>query len=269
VERSPYHKQQIGAAQGANQQFLREAGLQTTPSELTSYLRYVDDTLARWRAQGAVALKFGEAYYRTLRIADVRQARAAELYVRGRTTPLPREEYIELQDFLWRYILLKCGEIGLPVHIHAGLGNPPFLRTLEADPRNLDEVLTDPRFFKTPIVLIHGGGDEIGPYLGLKPNVWLDISSMAFVVPTPEVAAMLRVNLVLAPSKVLFGTDAGAGPTRPQSDVNHILLSRATREALYLALATLLRDGVITESQALEMGRGVLRENARRLYGWS
>ena len=48
----------------------------------------------------------------------------------------------------------------------------------------------------------------------------------------------------------------------------HILLSRATRDALYLALAGLVRDGLVTEQQAIDMGRGVLRENARRLYGW-
>ena len=52
------------------------------------------------------------------------------------------------------------------------------------------------------------------------------------------------------------------------ADVQHLMLSRATRDALYVALAGLVRDGVIDETRAVEMGRGVLRENARRLYGW-
>lgn len=46
------------------------------------------------------------------------------------------------------------------------------------------------------------------------------------------------------------------------------MLSRATRDALYLALAGLVRDGVIDQEHSIRMGRGVLRENARRLYGW-
>jgi hypothetical protein len=46
------------------------------------------------------------------------------------------------------------------------------------------------------------------------------------------------------------------------------MLSRATRDALYVALSGLIRDGVIDEPRALELGRGVLRDNARRLYGW-
>jgi hypothetical protein len=46
------------------------------------------------------------------------------------------------------------------------------------------------------------------------------------------------------------------------------MLSRTTRDALYVALSGLVRDGVIDEPRALELGRGVLRDNARRLYGW-
>jgi predicted TIM-barrel fold metal-dependent hydrolase len=122
----------------------------------------------------------------------------------------------------------------------------------------------------TLVVLIHGGGPwhEIAAYLALKPNVWVDISSMAFVYPTREFARILRTHLTFVPQKVLFGTDAGGSPGVPNDDVHHILLSRATRDALYLALAGLVQDGVVTEAQALEMGRGVIRGNARRLYGW-
>jgi predicted TIM-barrel fold metal-dependent hydrolase len=137
--------------------------------------------------------------------------------------------------------------------------------------RNLEDVLADPRFFKTPVVLIHGGGPwfEIAAYLALKPNVWIDISSAAFVYPTPELSRILRTYLTFAPHKVLFGTDAGGVPSVPGSDVHHIFLSRATRDGLYLALATLVQDGVVTEQQAIDMGRGVLRENAKRLYAWN
>ena len=85
----------------------------------------------------------------------------------------------------------------------------------------------------------------------------------------PDFADMLRVHLLLAPEKVLFGTDAASYPGVPGgADVQHVMLSRATRDALYVALAGLVRDGVIDREHAIQMGRGVLRENARRLYGW-
>ena len=50
--------------------------------------------------------------------------------------------------------------------------------------------------------------------------------------------------------------------------MQHIVVSRAVRDALYLALSGLVRDGVVTEQQAIQIGRGVLRENALRLHGW-
>ena len=243
MERSPSHEADIAEAQKDLHRFLAEANLKTVPSDLPGYVKFVDDTLSRWQMEGAVAVKFSEAYLRTLRIADVPEQRAAVLYARGQKEALAREEYIELQDFLWRHILLKAGELSLPVHIHSSLGVPPFLRALESDVRNLEDVFTDPRFFKTPVVLIHGGGPwhEIAAYLALKPNVWVDISSMAFVYPTREFARILPTHLTFVPQKVLFGTDAGGSPGVPNDDVHHILLSRATGDALYLALAGLVR----------------------------
>ena len=68
---------------------------------------------------------------------------------------------------------------------------------------------------------------------------------------------------------MLYGTDAASHPSVPGgADAQHLALSRATPDALYVALSGLIRDGVIDEPRALELGRGVLRDNARRLYGW-
>src|SRR5215213_5933016 len=83
-------------------------------------------------------------------------------------------------------------------------------------------------------------------------------SSLGFIRPVPELAEILRTFFILAPEKVLFGTDASAYPTFPGgADVHHLIVSRATRDALYLALSGLVRDGVIDERRAIEMGRGV------------
>jgi predicted TIM-barrel fold metal-dependent hydrolase len=271
MSRSPGHKADITDIQQEMRGLLREANLPVIPADLNGYIRFVDQTLRHWQGQGAVAVKFYDAYFRTLRIAKVPESRATALYAKGRMAPLMRDDYLALQDYLWRHILLEAGKIALPVHIHSSLGVPPFLRSLESDVRNLEDVLTDPQFFSTPIVLIHGGGPwhEIAGYLALKPNVWIDVSSIGFLSPVPDFADIFRKYLLFAPERVLFGTDAANYPSQAGgADVQHLILSRATRDALYLALANLVRDGVITEEVATEMGRGVLRENARRLYGW-
>lgn len=271
MARSPSHKADIEEAQKYLQVSFKEANLAEQPLDLPAYVRFVDATLRQWQKQGALGIKFFDAYLRTLRIADVPMGEATALYAKGRRTPLNRDEYLSLQDYLWRHILLEAGKIKLPVHIHSSFGVPPFLRTLDSDVRNLEDVLTDPAFFETQIVLIHGGAPwyEVASYLALKPNVWIDISALGFLRPVPELADILRKYFIFAPEKVLFGTDAGNAPSVPGgSDVQHIVVSRTVRDALYVALSGLIRDGVITEAQAIQIGRGVLRENALRLHGW-
>ncbi|HWR15655.1 MAG TPA: amidohydrolase family protein [Terriglobales bacterium] len=271
MARSPRHKDDIATLQRDLQGVLKEANLTAVPEDFGTYIIFVDQTLHRWQKQGAVAVKFIDAYLRTLHIAEISQVQAARLYAEGQKKPLSRDEYIALQDFVWRHILLEAGKLHLVVHIHSSLGIPPFMRTYDSDVSNLDDVLTDPQFFATPIVLIHGGlpWHEIAAYQALKPNVWIDISTMAFLYPVPAFADRLRAYLVLAPEKVLYGTDAAPYPSVVGgADVLHIMLSRATRDALYLGLAGLVRDSVINEAEAVAIGRGVLRDNARRLYGW-
>jgi len=84
----------------------------------------------------------------------------------------------------------------------------------------------------------------------------------------PDLATAYRRYLIFAPGKLLYSTDAGNYPGVPVGpEVQHLAIARAAREALYLALAGLVRDGVLTRDQAVATGEGVLAGNARRQYG--
>lgn len=271
MARSPSHRSDIAAMQKKLQRFLAEDGRGELPADLAGYAAFVDRTLERWKTQGAVAVKFWDAYLRTIEFADVPEERAAALYARGRTSPLAREEYLAVQDYLARRIFTEAGRRKLPVHIHAAHGIPPFLRTHEADVRNLDSVLTDVRYFDTQFVIIHGGAPlvEYAAYLALKPHVWFDMSAMTFLYPVPELAQAVRTALVFAPGKVLFATDVYASPNLPVgADLLHAAIGPQAREAVSLALAGLVRDGMIDMEAAVKMGEDVLRGNALRLYGF-
>lgn len=267
--RSPSHRSDISGMQKKLQRFLSEDGLTEIPPDLAGYAAFVDHTLGRWKEQGAVAVKFWDAYLRTIDFEDVPEQRAAALYAKGRTAPLSREEYLAVQDYLARRIFTEAGKLKLVVHIHAAHGIPPFLRTHEADVRNLDSVLTDVRYFGTQFVIIHGGAPlvEYAAYLALKPHVWYDMSAMTFLYPVPDLAQALRTVLIFAPGKLLFGTDVYSAPNLPVGpDLLHVAISRAAREALALALAGLVRDGVVELDAAVKMGEDALRGNAMRLY---
>ena len=251
----------------------RQGGAVGPPATLAAYLAFCDRRLSQIQQQGAVAVKLYDAYYRSLRIADVPFAAADALYTRGLLSPLARDDYLALQDHLLRHLLLRCGELKLPVHIHSSHGAGPFLRLQDADVRNLEDVLTDPRFGRTQFVLIHGGAPwhEAAAYLaGNKRHVWLDLSAMPFLYAPSEMARAIRTYLLFAPERTLFGTDPMAAPMIPIGpETAHLMLCRVLRRALDQALAGLVEDGVFGEAQAIEVGRGVLRENARRLYGWA
>jgi len=270
MARSAMHEEDFGFVQGRLQDLLDDRGMSEVPSTIDDYLVFADDAEARWKEQHAVGIKFFEAYVRSLLFEDVPLSEARRLYRRGLEVPLSRAEYLALQDHLARHIFQRAGETGLSVHIHTGFGIPPFLQVREADVRNLEPVLTDIRFFDTQFVLIHGGNPqhEDAAYLALKPHVWVDISALPFVYEVPKLADIIRIYLRHAPEKVLFGTDAQAAPGVPLGpEVQHIALSRHTREALYLALAWMVRDQLVDLEWALRIGEGVLRGNAERLIG--
>jgi hypothetical protein len=270
--RSPQHEQRIGEAAGRLRGLLAGGGLAAVPPDLDGYAAFVDRTLAGWRDAGAVAVKFWDAYLRTLAFEDVPEAQARALYARGLAAPLPRADYLALQDYLARRVFREAGRLGLPVHFHSSYGGSYALRLRECDVRNLEGVLTDGRLFGTRFVLLHGGAPllEEAAYLALKPHVWLDVSALPFVYPVPELAQALRTYLLYAPEKVLFGTDAVHYPGVPVgAEVQHLALCRTLREALSAALAGLVRDGLVDAHEAVRLGEGVLHANARRLYGWA
>ena len=55
IKRSPSHKQDIDEAQTELQRILKDAGHATAPADLTSYSKFVDAALSRWKNEGAVA----------------------------------------------------------------------------------------------------------------------------------------------------------------------------------------------------------------------
>jgi predicted TIM-barrel fold metal-dependent hydrolase len=272
MARSPVHREDITFVQDRLQELLETRGMAEVPSSLGEYVDFVDEVLAEWKSDGAVGIKFLEAYLRTLLFEDVAANDARELFRKGLDAPLSREEYLALQDHLIRHMLERAGAMGIPVHLHTGFGIPPFLRARDSDVRNLEPVLTEPRFSDTQFVLIHGGHPqhEDAAYLALKPHVWVDISALPFVYEIPKLADVYRTYLRSAPEKVLFGTDAQPFPGVPVGpDVQHIALSRHAREALNLALAWMTRDRLVDLEWAIRIGSGVLHDNAERLLGLS
>jgi predicted TIM-barrel fold metal-dependent hydrolase len=222
----------------------------------------VKGTLERHKRGGALAEKFELAYLRTLDIGNPTRADAERAYAGV-------GDYKALQDYVFRFIALECGRLGMAVHMHVSHGGGGYFRTPWANPMLLEQLYDDPTLRKTNIVMIHGGWPytrEITPLL-TKPNAYLDFSEQTAFNTPHDVAEVLRAWLAYNPEKILFATDAYPEYDELGWEESGLIAANIGREALGRALTAMMRDGEITHERAVELARMVLRGNAAKLYG--
>jgi predicted TIM-barrel fold metal-dependent hydrolase len=249
--------------------YLEGLGMTAPPATLAEYLaRVVTPTLERHRQGGAVAEKFEAAYLRTLAFDKVDRAAAERIYS-AKGAP-DEAAYKPLQDFLFHYVATECGRLGMAIHLHAMAGAGGYFDVAGANPLNLESVLNDPELRKTNFVMVHGGWPFTREITALltKPNAYLDFSAQSLVLSPETLAGILREWLEYVPEKVLFGTDAYPYSSEMGWEESAWAASRTGRKALGIALTNMMRDGGIAPGRAVELARMVLRDNARKLYGF-
>ena len=248
--------------------YWKDCGIAALPVTLGDYLtKVVTPTLERQRQGGAVAEKFETAYLRSLSFDAADRAAADRVWTQRNPSDA---DYKVLQDYLFRYIAGECGRLGMAVHVHTMAGAGGYFDVGGANPLNLEAVLNDPALRKTNFVMVHGGWPftrEIGALLS-KPNAYLDFSAQSLLLPPAVLAGTLREWLSLVPEKVLFGTDAYPYSNEMGWEESAWIAAKNGREALAQALTGMVRANEITRQRAGELARMVLRENARKLYGW-
>jgi hypothetical protein len=250
--------------------YLAAVGMKSVPATLQDYLtQVVTPTLERQRAGGAIAEKFEIAYLRPFGFSDPPEQEAARIYAKWAGKPAPNSaDYKVLQDFLFRYIALECGRLGMAVHLHTMSGGGGYFGIAGANPLLLEPIFNDPRLRHTNFVLLHGGWPfvrEAGALLQ-KPNVYLDLSQQSLTFPPRTLATWLREWLETYPDKVLFGTDGYPFSAAEGWEEATWLANRNARQALALALTGMLRDGEISRPRAIAIANEVLRGTATTLY---
>jgi uncharacterized protein len=267
---SPDRKTFFALEDQVRSKYFKQVGISGPPATLDEYLRHVvTPILEQQKAGGAVAEKFEVAYLRSFDFSDPPRAQVEKVYSRwvGGGTP-DAADYKLLQDFLFRYIAMECGRLGMPVHLHAMAGAGSYFSITGVNPLLLEPLFNDPRLRKTNFVLLHGGWpyvQEIGSLLQ-KPNVYLDISSQDLIIPPHTEANWLREWLEMQPEKVLFGTDGYAYTDEMDWPEAAWIASQNARQALGISLTGMLRDGEVSRERAEEIARMVLRGNAESLY---
>ncbi len=265
----PDHRAYAGSEERLLHKAYTESGLSLPPASFDEYLTFVSHQMEHWKSEGALAVKFELAYLRDLSIQNPTRASAERVYTLYSQSSQPTtEEYRTLQDFLFRYVAIEAGRLGMAVHIHCAAGLGSYFRSANGDPTQLEGIFNDPALRRTSFVLLHGGW----PYTKqaatelMRPNVYVDLSGLPYFAYPREVARSIRDYLEMAPQKVLFGSDASPLTESIGWEDTAWTNTHVNRLALGLALTGMVEDGEITRDRAKEIAKLVLRENARALY---
>jgi len=255
--------------------FFIAARMYTLPKGLDEYLgKVVTGALERWVADGAIGIDLGVSAWRSLDFdpvnAETARAAYGRLVVGGEFGASPAD-LKAFQDYTFRHLAREAGRVGLVVHVKTGMSRDATGIVGNGNPILLGAAMADPTLQKVKWLLVHGGfpfDKEIGPLL-LRPNVYADVSVQDLVRSPTELGESLRRWFELAPERVCFATDAASDPSAPQLRWPELtyLGAETTRAALAIALSRMISDGLVTKAQALEIGKGVLRENALTLHG--
>ena len=215
-------------------------------------------------AGGVHCFKIPVAYDRSLRMEDVSLEEAARA---ARKEPEKRNpgEQKAIEDYIFRHFMRRAGRWSMPVEIHTGFGwaiHDRPLRLSEADPENLLPVLENEEFRRTQFILFHGGypfTSKMGYMAGAFSNVNLDFTCLS-----PESWRMLKRALhewidIVPLDRMVAGSDG--------SYEWLYFGARLNRECLAQVLAEKVESEYMDLEMAVSMGRHILRDNGRRIFG--
>lgn len=219
---------------------------------------------------GMVTVKSTIAYQRDLRFEEVSGEEAErdfERLMRGEERipegfrALSSRPYRKLTNHMFHHMVSLAAAHGVPVQIHTGLhaGNGNFVTN--SRPSDLTNL-----FFLFPSVqfdLFHIGYPWQGECAVLAktfPNVHADFCWMHIVSPTAARSALHEMLDMVPPNKIFgFGGDY----RYPELSYAHLVMARRN-------IATVLAERVesrrCSETEAVELGRWLMLDNAARLF---
>ena len=233
----------------------------TTLPELELLIDSVFEQDVKKGIQGA---KFGVAYYRTLKFDDVSRETATAVFEKMKADPdhlFPFEEAKPLQDFLFFKLLSLCEKYKLPVQIHTGLQTGSGNEITNADPTGLTKA-----FFKFPALrfcILHASypfGGEMATLAKNFPNVYIDMAWSALISPAYTRRYLQEFIETVPSNKIMaYGGDS-------QTVEGAYGASILARETVSMTLIQMVKEGYLTEEEAMDIAKKIFRTNAISIY---
>jgi hypothetical protein len=244
-------------------------------------LRAIDAILAKATANGCRGFKNDSAYYRPLSLSAVsaHDAQAAMDRVLA-AKPIGADHYgVPLfaddatnqavrtyQDYIFKHVYVRAGELKRPIIIHSAVALHPALRPDLNDPAHLYPILTDPAIVaaETHFVVIHTGFPNHNVLASMNSQftrLYVDVSHISKYPGALE--QTLRSLIGLGPTyKIMHGSDTGTVP----EEIGYCAWN--TRHALGKILSEYKASYGWTQDDISRAAREILHENARRLFAF-
>lgn len=226
------------------------------------YLDLIGLAVEQYKRAGGIALKSSLAYDRTLEFESVPRDAAARLYARG-AGALDDGETKALQDYLMHAVVEAAEAHALPVQIHTGIraGSGDCRAT---NPSLLTDLIT--AHPKVTFDLFHGGypySSELSVIAKGFPNVYLDLCWLPIISPSVTLRLLHEWLETVPAGKIIWGGDCGT----VEASLGALEMAKSVI-ARVLAEKT-ERDRYFTYDTAVNVGAGILHDNAARLFGLS
>ncbi|TIM56181.1 MAG: amidohydrolase [Mesorhizobium sp.] len=183
---------------------------------------------------------------------------------------LDREESAQVTKDLCRYTftlaLEECLKRDMPMQIHTGDGEAPWVILRNQDPFYLEEVCRfdkDNMLRMPKIIPLHAGYPSVGKAAWLShlyPNCYFELSIMTPLVHQNLYERYLQVMEAVPLSKILFASDAFHVPEL------YWLSGRWGKRYLAQALTNYVAGGSLNIEEAIEAAKMILYKNNRAVY---
>jgi len=241
---------------------LKHYGLDRPPADLDRYLAFVDASVQRRIAEGAIGLKIVSAYVRPIDFGVSSYEDAAGVY---RDLALGRvAESAVLENFIVRRLAQYAADHRIPMQIHIGMGHPePGMRIANSAPLLLESLLDTRSLNRLKVILLHGGypfGSDLAALAQTYGNVFIDFSWMPYLHHFYLRQKLTEWLEILPANKLLYGSDTSA----PEF---HVAAASYTRGSLN----HVLHDGYVRKvwdtKQVEWLAQRILFENTAEVYG--
>jgi len=220
--------------------------------------------LEKYIAAGAVAVKSGLAYNRTLRYEKVSRNEAEAVFnriARHLGEGPSWEEAKPLQDYMMHQVIRAAIEAGLPIQVHTGLQEGNENIVTNANPTHLVNLIIEYREAKFD--LFHGGYPYVHEWATLAknfPNVYADLTWVHII--SPEMGRRLLHELIeTVPGNKIFAY--GGDSMTVEMACGH---ARMARGVITRVLSEKVAEGYFSEAEAIVLARRMMKDNPAALY---